>query len=170
MPSIDSIIGLPGVQIEEVETSSSIVVYAKTTLKPPCIYCGGKRSRIKSSFRRELKHTRQGNRVMILSILSHKFLCLLCRRYFNLRIPGVLPRKKATESFRQEVYERHHGGVSQRLLSRTHGIGEATVERWYQDFVVYRVKELEGRCAPKVLGIDEHFFTRERKFFCVTSG
>jgi transposase len=62
------------------------------------------------------------------------------------------------------VYEKHHGGISQRLLSKTHGIGEATVERWYQDFVVYRVKELEGRCAPKVLGIDEHFFTRKQGY------
>jgi transposase len=88
----------------------------------------------------------------------------VCKRYFNLRIPGVLPRKRATESFRQEVYEKHHGGISQRFLSRTHGIGEATVERWYQDFNLSRVKELQGRCAPKVLGIDEHFFTRKQGF------
>jgi transposase len=60
-----------------------------------------------------------------------------------------------------EVYEKHHGGISQRFLSLTHGIGEATVERWYQDFTVYRVKELSGRCSPKILGIDEHFFTKK---------
>jgi transposase len=63
-----------------------------------------------------------------------------------------------------EVYEKHHGGISQRLLSRTHGIGEATVERWYQDFILKRVKELSGRCSPKILGIDEHFFTRKRGY------
>jgi transposase len=106
---------------------------------------------------------------MVLFIRSRKFLCLLCKKYFNLRIPGVLPRKRSTESFRQEVYEKHHGGISQRFLSRTHGIGAATVERWYQDFTLYRVKELQGRPAPRVLGIDEHFFTRKDGFattFC----
>ena len=35
------------------------------------------------------------------------------------------------------------------------------MERWYRDFVGYRVKELQGRHSPKVLGIDEHFFTRK---------
>ena len=160
MPSLDCIIGLPGVELQSADASDSIVVYAKTSLRPPCIHCGGRRARIKASFIRQLKHTRQGNRLMILLVRSHKFLCLVCERYFNLRIPGVLPRKRATESFRMEVYEKHHGGISQRLLSYTHGIGEATVERWYQDFNLYRVKELQGRYAPKVLGIDEHFFTR----------
>jgi transposase len=161
MPSLDCIIGLPGVELESANALGSIVVHAKTSLRPPCTHCGAGRSRIKASFTRKLKHTRQGNRLMFLYIRSHKFLCLICERYFNLRIPGVLPGKRSTESFRQEVYEKHHGGISQRLLSRTHGIAEATVERWYRDFNLYRVKELQGRSAPKVLGIDEHFFTRK---------
>ncbi len=161
MPSLDCIIGLPGIELESAVGERGIEVYARTSLRPPCVHCGGARTRIKASFNRRLKHTRQGSRLMHLHIRSRKFLCLLCRRYFNLRIPGVLPRKRSTESFRQEVYEKHHGGISQRFLSRTHGIGEATVERWYHDFTVYRVKELQGRCAPKVIGIDEHFFTRK---------
>ena len=164
MPSLDCIIGLPGVELESADVSDCLVVHAKTSLRPACLHCSGTRTRIKASFTRKLKHTRQGNRLVVLSIRSHKFLCLLCGRYFNLRIPGVLPRRRATESFRQEVYEKHHGGISQRFLSRTHGIGEATVERWYGDFNQYRVKELQGRCAPKVLGIDEHFFTRKDGF------
>jgi len=169
MPSLDCIIGLPGVELENAISLESIEVYATTSLRPPCIHCGGAKTRIKSSFTRRLNHTRQGNRLMVLFIRSRKFLCLLCKKYFNLRIPGVLPRKRSTESFRQEVYEKHHGGISQRFLSRTHGIGAATVERWYQDFTLYRVKELQGRPAPRVLGIDEHFFTRKDGFattFC----
>jgi transposase len=35
------------------------------------------------------------------------------------------------------------------------------VERWYQDFVANRVKELDRRSCPIVLGIDEHFFSRK---------
>jgi transposase len=163
-PSLDCIIGLPGIELESALAEGAIEVYAKCSIRPPCTHCGASQSRIKSSFVRRLKHTRQGTRLMLLYVRSHKFLCLVCRRFFNLRIPGVLPRKRSTENFRLEVYEKHHGGVSQRLLSKTHGIGEATVERWYQDFVRYRVNELRGRCAPKVLGIDEHFFTKRQGF------
>lgn len=164
MPCVNDIIGLPGVELEAVFTKDVFAVEARFVGRTACTHCEAKRYRIKSSFTRKLKHTRQGNRVMEIWLKSHKFVCLVCRRYFNLRVPGVLPRRHATENFRQEVYEKHHGGVSQRLLSKTHGIGEATVERWYQDFVAYRVKELSNRHSPRVLGIDEHFFTRKQGY------
>lgn len=164
MPSVNFIIGLPGVEIENVRLGAAIEVAARFINRPDCAHCGAKKSRIKSSFTRTLKHTRQGNRLMVLFVRSHKYLCLVCRRYFNLRIPGVLPRRRVTENFRLEVYEKHHGGVSQSLLGKTHAIAPATVERWYQDFVVYRVKELQARHSPRVLGIDEHFFTRKKGY------
>lgn len=164
MPCVNDIIGLPGVQIETVGGNHSIVVEARFVGRTACSHCEAKRYRIKSSFTRKLKHTRQGIRVMEIWLKSHKFVCLVCRRHFNLRIPGILPRRRATENFRMEVYERHHGGVSQRLLSKTHRIGEATVERWYRDFVCKRVEELSNRHSPRVLGIDEHFFTRKHGY------
>jgi transposase len=79
-------------------------------------------------------------------------------------IPGVLPKRRSTEQFRQEVTQLHQNGITQSQLSLTHGIGTATVERWYQDFVAYRVKEFSSRRCPIVLGIDEHFFTRKQGF------
>lgn len=161
MPSLENIIGLPGFELENVTRGTAIEVYARARFRPACIYCNCPEVRIKFSFTRSLKHTRQGNELMVLHIRSHKYRCNRCRKYFNLRIPGVLPRKKSTESFRMEVYEKHHGGISQSWLERTHGIGHATVERWYQDFTRKRVKELSNRPAPKVMGIDEHFFTRK---------
>jgi transposase len=91
-------------------------------------------------------------------------LCRVCSRYFVLPIPGVLPKRRSTEQFRQEVFHLHQGGLTQKHISRTRLIGTATVERWYQDYVAYRVKELEGRSCPLVMGIDEHFFSRKDGF------
>src|SRR5690606_19520804 len=85
-------------------------------------------------------------------------------RYFRHRFAGIRPRLRATETYRLEVFEAHDGGVSQRKLTRTHQIGSATVERWYQSFVKQRVSELLGRACPQVLGIDEHFFSRKRGY------
>jgi transposase len=104
-----------------------------------------------------------------LKIKARKFLCLRCSRYFNERFSGILPRRRSTETFRIEVFERHEGGVSQRALSLTHQLSPATIERWYHDFIAARVKELKSRPAPRVLGIDEHFFTKKKGFattFC----
>jgi transposase len=68
-----------------------------------------------------------------------------------------------------EIFEAHHGGVSQSTLSQTHELSPATIERWYQEFILNRTKELSNRCSPRVLGIDEHFFTKKKGFattFC----
>ena len=75
-------------------------------------------------------------------------------------MPGILPKKRSTEQFRQEVFHLHQGGLTGTHLARTHAISGSTVERWYQDFVASRIKELDTRHCPLVMGIDEHFFNR----------
>jgi transposase len=62
------------------------------------------------------------------------------------------------------VFEAHDGGITQRKITRTHGISAATVERWYQSQCWRRHSELSNRPCPRVLGIDEHFFTRRRGY------
>jgi hypothetical protein len=72
----------------------------------------------------------------------------------------VRPRYSASEAFRLVVFEIHDGGVTQAKLQRTHQVSAATTERWYQRRCQRRVSEMSNRPCPKVLGIDEHFFTR----------
>jgi transposase len=120
--------------------------------------------RIKATHQRTVKHTRQGNQLMVLHLSVPKYHCPECNRYFRHRFAGIRPRLRATEAYRLEVFEAHEGGVSQRKLTTTHRIGSATVERWYQSFVRQRVSELSSRACPQVLGIDEHFFTRKQGY------
>jgi transposase len=70
----------------------------------------------------------------------------------------------STEGYRLEVFEAHDGGVSQRKLELTHRIGSATIERWYQHQIRQRISELSNRVCPRVMGIDEHFFTRKKGY------
>jgi transposase len=170
MPEGHFIIGCPTLHLREMGGDDhNPVLMAHALERPGCFRCGATRVRIKSSFPRRLKHSRQGNRLVSIEIKARKFYCLTCKRYFNERFQGILPKKRATESFRLEVFERHEGGVSQRALSQTHGLSSATIERWYQHFISARVKELSNRPSPRVLGIDEHFFTKKKGFattFC----
>jgi transposase len=164
-PGHHFIIGLPDLETLSVtELSHDIEVQAKIIGVQKCLQCESTRYRIKSSFWRRLKHSRQGNRIIWLRIRSHKFLCLRCGAYFNARLRGIYPRKRSTETFRHEVFEQHQGGITQLALSRTHLISPGTVERWYRDFIWARVKELSSRSCPKILGIDEHFFTRKKGY------
>ena len=164
MSPIDSIVGIEGLVVERVKRAQDIHVWARPRKRPACPHCAGAPVRIKATHQRTLKHTRQGNQLMVLHLSVPKYHCVGCNRYFRHRFAGIRPRLRATEAYRLEVFEAHEGGVSQRKLTVTHRIGSATVERWYQSFVRQRVLELSGRACPQVLGIDEHFFTRKRGY------
>jgi transposase-like protein len=105
------------------------------------VHCTSETVRIKATHSRTLKHTRQGNQIMILHLSIPKYHCTSCNRYFRHQFPWVRPRLRATESYRLEMFEAHDGGVSQSKLALTHRIGSATIERWYQHLIKRRVSE-----------------------------
>jgi transposase len=71
------------------------------------------------------------------------------------------------------VFLKHWDGISRRRLGQREGIGSATVERWFEDFLRREFAERQGAPCPRVLGIDEHFFTRRHGYattFCDLRG
>lgn len=158
------ILGLPELEVERVDRNDTISVYAKPRQRPCYIYCDHHHLRAKATYQRTLKHTRQGNQLITLYLRSPKYHCQRCGRYFRHRFKGVRPRYRASEAFRLEVFEAHDGGVTQAKLRRTHTISAATTERWYQSYYRARISEMSNRECPKVLGIDEHFFSRQKGY------
>ena len=158
------ILGIPGLEVERVDWNTKIDVWAKPNKRPSCLYCGCRHLRIKSTNKRTVKHSRQGNRVVMLHLNAPKYHCQGCGRYFCHRFTGIRPRFQASEGFRLEVFETHDGGVTQRKLSTTHQISPATVERWYRYHIDQKLSECSNRKCPEVLGIDEHFFTRKKGY------
>ncbi|GAB3039851.1 ISL3 family transposase [Bowmanella dokdonensis] len=128
------------------------------------MHCDARQLRIKATHHRTVKHTRQGNQVLTLHLRVPKYHCRACNRYFRHPFVGIRPRYRASECYRLEVFEAHHGGVTQRKISRTHRISSATVERWYQGHISQKYKEIVSRPCPEMLGIDEHFFTRRKGY------
>jgi transposase len=167
MPEQQFIVPIPGIQINKsTQTCFAVILKCSVILAPDlaCPKCQSQRVRVKAYRVRELKHAFWTHKLVYLQLNVPKFHCQQCRCYFMAPVPGILPKKRATESFRLEVFHLHQGGMTQQHVSITHKIATATVERWYQDFVAYRVKELQGRKCPIVLGIDEHFFTRKQGY------
>ena len=164
MSHAGTILGLSELEVERVDRDDTIRVYARPTKRPRCIHCEHDGVKIKATYQRTLKHTRQGNQLLTLHLKAPKYHCPRCHRYFRHRFQGVRPRYRSTEAFRLEVFEAHEGGVSQRKLSQTHDSSPATVGRWYQGFLEQKRSEMSNRPCPQVLGIDEHFFTRRRGY------
>ncbi len=164
MPDDQAIIGLPGFKILSVQKPNPLIFEVYCEIKPRCPHCQSEQYRIKDTFLRKLRHESFGARVSRLEVKVHKYHCLGCKRYFNERLPGVMPHARATESFKKEVCLKHQQGISQRTLQKELFIGNATVERWYHKFVDLKSRELMGRSCPQVLGIDEHFFTKKQGY------
>jgi len=164
MPLEKTTLGLPGFLVKRVQGENPAVIEVSYELEVLCLYCESPRLRKKDRFIRKVRHESFGSRPSWLWIESYKYCCLSCGKYFNSRFPGILPYKRATEPFRREVFEKHVQGISQKALSEALQIGEATVERWHLELVKKKLQEQIHSPCPKVLGIDEHFFTKKQGY------
>lgn len=163
------IIGLRGLCLEKVSQEDTVVFTVRLKGKPVCPHCGAKRLRLKDSFFRLIRHRSLGVSSTSLRIRVHKYLCRVCGKYFNSRIDGVLPYKKSSQKLVEEVFYKHTNGISQSALARNLKLSDATVERYFQEKLKLNLSMLKNRSCPRVLGIDEHFFTRRKGYattFC----
>lgn len=128
---------------------------------PACPECGSERLRLKDKRMREPRHESWGLRHCILELESCKYRCKDCGRTFWQRFPGILPRMRATEPFRRSVFLAHYDGINRSRLAERQHIGSATVERWFEDFLRRELAERRGAACPRILGIDEHFFSKK---------
>jgi transposase len=62
------------------------------------------------------------------------------------------------------IYRQHLDGINRSRLGRREGIGAATVERYFRHGLKRQFSQWHSRRCPRVLGIDEHFFTRRKGF------
>ena len=165
------LIGLPGYQITGIEQIRKQVQiglrYEGAAVA--CPKCGTGERRSKGWCRRTVRHDDWGLRPVVLLIEVRKWLCKGCGRQYRDRLPGILPSQRASEAFRQAIYEAHLDGINRSRLGRRKGIGAATVERYFQHGLQRQFAEWHPPRCPLVLGIDEHFFTRRKGYattFC----
>ena len=161
MPPIVSILGIEGFELEDIHGIIPMVFKVRYLLATSCIHCHAQDLRLKDTFYRWVRHESLGTRHTRLYLRTHKYLCRQCGRYFNDRFPGILPYRRTTQAFRREVFQRHYDGVCGKTISERLLIGQASVERFYRDGLALKLSQLKNNPCPRVLGIDEHFFTRK---------
>lgn len=165
MPQVhEPIIGLPDFKIISIGGFTRLEIEAEYVGPVACIFCDSTRLRKKESFQRCFKHHAIGLQRSFLLVRTHKFQCRSCRKYFNQRLPGVLPYQRVTEKFKEQVALRHHQGASKRVTSQSLGLGAATVERYYQKHLQLVHNEVKTASCPKILGIDEKHFTKKQGY------
>lgn len=166
----EAVIGLPEFEITGIkETGGMVRIRAvhRGAVKYP--HCGCERLRSRGKRLRRPRHESWGTRQCVLELESRKWRCRECHKDFWQRFPGILPRLRATEPFRRAIFEKHFDGISRSRLGKRERLSGATIERWFSDYLRRLDAERKGAACPRVLGIDEHFFTRRRGYattFC----
>jgi transposase len=113
---------------------------------------------------RQVRHEDWGLRHCVLQLRVRKAQCLDCGRYFRQHLPGIQPCQRASEAFRQAIYQQHLDGINRSRLGQREGIGAATVERYFRHGLQRQFQQWRPPRCPPVLGIDEHFFTRRQGY------
>jgi transposase len=163
-------LGLPEFQITGIEeVGGRVCIRARHTGTVKCPHCQGTELRLKDRRIRRPRHESWGTRQCQLELETRKWFCGGCQRSFWQRFPGILPRLRATEPFRRSVCQKHFDGISRSRLGRRERISGATVERWFLEHLARVAAERTSPACPRILGIDEHFFTQRQGFattFC----
>ncbi|AIL65896.1 Transposase [Rickettsiales bacterium Ac37b] len=65
---------------------------------------------------------------------------------------------------RKEIFALYNKGVSRKDLAKLVGVSTSTIERCYHALYKSENKEFNSRLVPRVLGIDEHSFSKKQGF------
>ena len=170
MTDSEIVLGLPQYEITNIERSGGAITISARHAGPiSCPACGGAALRNKGWCRRTVRHDDWGFRRCVLKLVVRKSRCLDCGRTFRQQVPGIQPFQRASESFQEMVFQQHLDGINRSCLARRKGIGAATVQRYFLRRLQRRARQDHAPLCPKVLGIDEHFFTRKKGYattFC----
>lgn len=166
----EAVIGLPGYQITGIEeVAGRVRISACFAGEVSCPHCQGTDLRLKDRRVRHPRHESWGVRQCQIDLETRKWLCRTCERHFWQRFPGILPRLRATEPFRRSVCQKHFDGISRSRLGKRERLSGSTIERWFGDHLRRVALERTSPQCPRILGIDEHFFTRRQGYattFC----
>lgn len=170
MISSEAITGLPEYEVTAVdEVAGEIRIAVRFIGKVCCPHCGEQKLRLRDRRVRRPRHESWGLRRCRLELESRKWQCRACGRSFWQRFPGLQPRLRATEPFRRSVCQKHFDGISRARLGQRERLSGATIERWFLWYLKLLAGERISRECPRVLGIDEHFFSRRHGYattFC----
>ena len=149
--------------------SLEIDLQARAKRPPACTRCGSRRLQSKVFYLRRVRHLESFGRASKLRIRCRRFTCKACMRSFVQPLPGVLPGRHSTESFREDLYVLHHEGIPSSVMGRLKHVASATVSRIYSQFTRRKASERISLDCPLVLGIDEHTLHKKKQFsttFC----
>lgn len=99
-----------------------------------------------------------------LRIKKHRYFCKACRKPFTEPVEGVWPRRRSTSYYRKFIASDCESYTNLSLVREHHGCSSGFLYQVHYETLKTKLRERLNSPWPKVLGIDEHFFTRRNGF------
>ena len=129
-----------------------------------CPKCGTKTNKVYERKFKKIKHTFWHHRPCWLFIETRKFRCPCCKSRFWEELPGIAKYARRSEALKEQISEEALNGYNNKAVAKKYNIGTATVQRDINSHARRKLKEKESNICPRILGIDEHFFTKKSEY------
>lgn len=160
------IVNLPGYRIREYYADNYRLVFhmlvrAKRSF---CPFCNKPSKTIYEFKTRKVRHNFWDERACTLLINQRKYKCHNCKSRFWERLPGISKFARRSESFKKQIAKTALRGHDNARVAKSYNVGQATVQRDVNYHTRNQVKKKSSALCPRVLGIDEHFFTKRKGY------
>lgn len=157
------LINLPGYVITKDHVDNyRLIFWVKLKQKHSiCKNCGTKTKTCYETRLRTVKHNFWDQRPCHLKITCRKFRCQSCKTRFWESLPGINKYSRRTQAFKKQIARDALSGYNNKSVAHKFNISHATVQRDINHFTDLELRKISSNLAPRVLGIDEHFFTRK---------
>lgn len=99
-----------------------------------------------------------------LKIHKHRYFCKPCKKPFTEPVSIVWPRRRTTQRLRKAVAKAASHFMDLERVRRTFRMSSGFVYQVFYEQLDTKLRERRGSPWPEVLGIDEHFFRRQKGF------
>jgi transposase len=99
-----------------------------------------------------------------LKIRKHRYFCKPCRKPFTESVSVVWPGRRTTQRLRRAVAKSASHFMDLDRVRRNFRVSSGFVYKVFYEQLETKLRERSGSPWPVVLGIDEHFFRRQRGF------
>lgn len=103
-------------------------------------------------------------RPLWLRIQKHRYYCKHCKKPFTESVEGIWPRRRSTGYYRKVIAQDCENFTNLSLVKKRHGCSNGFIYQVHYDVLKTKLRERLQTPWPKILGIDEHFFTRRNGF------
>ena len=134
----------------------------KTHSENPCLQCGSMETVRAGKCTTTVREEAVRSVALWLKIHKHRIYCKDCKKTFTEPVPGIWPRRRSTQRFRQAVAEDCGKMSDLATVSRFHNVSHGFAYQVYYERVEVKLREHRDRIKwPEVIGLDEHFFRRK---------